>query len=97
MKRIDQRLVLTLTPTNKLQSEVHIWGAAKEDFEVYQGSAQKFPGGYKEMAPFLKEGITYYLVLFAEPGHVTGTTFDLLAYVNDHWCLFLRPWVPCME
>lgn len=97
IKRINQRHILILTPEYPQQTQVAVWGAQKPDFEAYQGMAKLFPGGYKEMAQFLKPGITYYLVRFSEPGHSNGASFDLLAYVNDHWCLFLSPWVPCME
>ncbi|MCI4670255.1 MAG: hypothetical protein MRZ79_19115 [Bacteroidia bacterium] len=97
IRRINQRHVLILTPEYPQQTQIAVWGAQKIDFETYQGMAKLFPGGYKEMAKYLKPEITYYLVRFSEPGHSNGATFDLLAYVNDHWCLFLSPWVPCMD
>lgn len=97
IKRINQRHILVMMPEYPQQSQVNIHKAQQADFEAYEGVAQFFPGGYKEMAKYLKPGITYYQIRFVEPGHTNGTNFDLLAYVNDHWCLFLSPWVPCME
>ncbi len=97
LKRINSRHIIVLSPDFEYEDRISIWSAQKEDFQDYKGEAPYFPGGYREMAPYLREGITYYRILFAREGHSTGSTFDLFAYVNGHWCLFLSPWLPCMD
>jgi len=74
------------------QSELKIWGATTEDLRGWTGNAAEFPGGYKDVAANLKDGLTIYRFKFVAPGEDLGMAFDGLVYVNDHWTIFPKPW-----
>lgn len=97
LRKISQRHLIILTPEYKEQNTFHIHQATKADFSQHTEAAKNFPGGYMEMAQHLKEGLPYYKVVFTEEGRLNGSSFELLAYVNGKWCLFLSPWVVCMD
>ncbi|MEM6263595.1 MAG: hypothetical protein AAGI38_13870 [Bacteroidota bacterium] len=80
-------------PLRKEETRVHLWETTTEALLSYEGTALSFPGGYKELAPHLKPGLTLYYIKFTEPGAKYGSAFDMLIYVNGHWRYFPQPWL----
>jgi hypothetical protein len=74
------------------QTAVLAWGATSEEIQGWQGNARDhFPGGYQQVAPHLKPGVTLYAFKFVEPGKTLGMAYDGLAFVNGQWRLFPKP------
>jgi hypothetical protein len=74
------------------QTAVLVWGATSEEIQGWQGNARDhFPGGYQNVAPHLKPGVTLYAFKFVEPGKTLGMAYDGLAFVNGQWRLFPKP------
>lgn len=74
------------------QTEVKVFSATSEEMKAGTGSAADFPGGWKQVAPKLKPGLTIYRFKFVEPGKDLGMAFDGLIHVNGHWRIFPKPW-----
>jgi len=74
------------------QTEIAVLAVTSEDLKTKSPKSQDFPGGWLEMAPNLKAGLTIYLVRFTEPGKERGMRFDGLMYVNERWRIFPKPW-----
>jgi hypothetical protein len=74
------------------QTSVLVWAATSENLRAWQGAArERFPGGYKRVAPHLRPGVTLYAFKFVVPGESLGMAYDGLAYVNGHWRIFPKP------
>ena len=83
---------IVVAPLTAQQTDFLIWAASTGELRTYKGEAQFFPGGYRELAPHMKKGITFYRIKFVQPGHKIGSAYDVLVYVNGNWRLFQRPW-----
>jgi hypothetical protein len=83
---------IIVRPLMDQQTDLLLWRATTEQLESYTGEARYFQGGYRELTPYLKEGITFYRFKFIEPGRKVGSAYDSLVYVNGHWRLIHRPW-----
>ncbi|MBU1068691.1 hypothetical protein KJ975_03900 [Myxococcota bacterium] len=83
--------LLTLK-TKPGQTEINVLSVTSEDLKAKSEKSREFPGGWLEMAPNLKAGLTIYMVRFTEPGKERGMRFDGLIYVNERWRIFPKPW-----
>jgi len=74
------------------QTEINVLSVTTDDLKNKTEKSREFPGGWQEMAPNLKAGLTIYMVRFTEPGKERGMRFDGLIYVNERWRIFPKPW-----
>lgn len=74
------------------QTQVLLGSATSDELKSWTGGASEFPGGWKDVGAQLKPGVTFYRFKFVEPGQDLGMAFDGLAYVNDNWRIFPKPW-----
>ncbi len=91
-RRVHRRIRPIVTPFSDVQTELAIWETHRAELLSYEGQASAFPGGYREIARFLKPGVQVYRVSFREPGRVYGASYDLFVHVNGHWVLLWEPW-----
>ncbi|MEM9986492.1 MAG: hypothetical protein AAF804_15475 [Bacteroidota bacterium] len=82
-----------LGPVLAVQTAYQLWKTNAHELIDYVGEARQFPGGYRELAVYLAPELELYRFKFIEPGRKMGTAFDLLVYINGHWCMIYRPWV----
>lgn len=73
------------------QTEVKIASATGADLAAGKGGAKEFPGGYKKLAKHLVPTATFFRFKFVKPGEDTGTAYDGLAFVNNHWVIAPKP------
>jgi len=52
----------------------------------------EFPGGYKDVLPYIVADVPIGRFKFVEPGETLGLAFDGLIHVNDHWVFMPKPW-----
>jgi hypothetical protein len=74
------------------QTEVKLWSATGADLARGDGNAREFPAGYAKLAKHLVPTAVYFRFKFVERGKETGTAYDGLAFVNDHWVIVPKPW-----
>jgi hypothetical protein len=74
------------------QSAILLWSATTEELKAGTSNASQFPGGYAKIKDNFKPGITLYRFKFVEPGQTLGMAYDGLAFVNNHWVVFPKPW-----
>lgn len=91
-RRLYRRWHPVVRPYSPEQTIVACWQSDRAELLSYQGGAQHFPGGYRELARHLTPGLPVYRVKFLEPGRRLGAAFDLFTYVNGRWCLLYQPW-----
>lgn len=96
-KRLRRYADVRVHPILKKQTEFLLWSATTEQLQLYEGEARNFPGGYREMATFMKPELTFYRFKFVEPGRKLGSAFDVLIYIDGHWRMFHRPWTVLVE
>lgn len=77
---------------NEGQTEVRVTPASVADLKAGTGNAEKFPGGYKDVADKYNDGLTIYRFEFLAPGEDAGMAFDGLTYVNGNWRIVPKPW-----
>jgi len=53
-----------------------------------------FPGGYKDVLPYMNAGFPIVRFKFVTKGSETGMAFDGLVFVNGRWVLMPKPWRP---
>ncbi len=82
-----------LGPVLAVQTAYQLWKTDANELIDYVGEARQFPGGYRELAIYLAPELELYRFKFIEPGRKMGTAFDLLVYINGHWCMIYRPWM----
>ncbi len=73
------------------QTEVKISSATGADLASGKGGAKEFPGGYRKIAKHLVPTATFFRFKFVKPGEDTGTAYDGLAFVNNHWVIAPKP------
>ncbi|MDX2286869.1 MAG: hypothetical protein NW241_22075 [Bacteroidia bacterium] len=74
------------------QTELLFWSARREELIANTGEACYFPGGYRELAPYLPPGTEIYRFKYVQPGRQVGSAYDMLVHVNGAWRLIHRPW-----
>lgn len=52
----------------------------------------EFPGGYKDVLPYLKVDVPIVRFKFVEPGQTLGLAFDGLVFLNGRWKILPKPW-----
>ena len=82
---------LVVAPKPK-QTEVKLFSTTSDEMKSWTGTAAQFAGGWKQVAPKLKSGVTIYRFKFVQPGRDLGMAFDGLLYVNGNWRIFPKPW-----
>jgi hypothetical protein len=82
-----------LNPRLVEQTEWLIWRATPDELLRYEGEARNFPGGYHELAQYLRPDLAFYRVKFVEPGRKLGSSYDVLVYLDGHWRLVHWLWV----
>lgn len=73
------------------QTEVKIASATGADLAAGKGAAKEFPGGYKKLGKHLSPTVTFFRFKFVKPGEDSGTAYDGLAFVNNHWVIAPKP------
>ena len=96
-KRLDRQARIVVRPLLKKQTDYLLWEASTEALRVYDGEARNFPGGYHEISDLMANDLMFYRFKFIEPGHKLGSAYDVLVFVNDHWCLIHRPWTVLIQ
>ncbi|MBW1877115.1 MAG: hypothetical protein JRI25_00630 [Deltaproteobacteria bacterium] len=74
------------------QTQVLIYLATTEDLQANNARARQFPGGYKEVAPYLAADRLWVRWKFVKPGETLGMAFDGMVWLDDHWAWFPKPW-----
>ena len=75
-------------PVKPTQTDIHVHAARSEDL----ASDPFFPGGYKDIARFVKPGQIWMLWEHVVPGERAGMSFDGLVAFADHYAWFPKPW-----
>ncbi|MDX1909786.1 MAG: hypothetical protein SF053_22305 [Bacteroidia bacterium] len=91
-RKIKRKYNPVVRPMLQDQYTYLIWSATTEELTDYTGEASFFPGGYHEIANHMAPGLSWYRFKFIEPGRKVGSAYDVLVYVNGHWCMIHRPW-----
>lgn len=76
----------------KGQTEVKLWSATGTELAQGTGPAKDFPADYKKIGKHLNASLLFYRFKFVEPGKDTGTAYDGLTYVNNHWVIAPKSW-----
>jgi hypothetical protein len=74
------------------QTQVLTFLATTEDLQAYNARARQFPGGYKDVAPYLAPERVWVRWKFVRPGESLGMAFDGMVWLDDHWAWFPKPW-----
>ncbi|MET7402756.1 hypothetical protein ABZS66_55675 [Dactylosporangium sp. NPDC005572] len=75
------------------QTDLKVFQATSEDIRKWTKAVERdFPGGYKQLGPHLKPGLTVYRWKYTEPGEDSGRAYEGLVYVNDHWIWVPKAW-----
>ena len=74
------------------QTEVKIAGATGADLASGKGNAKEFPKAYQKIGKHLVPTVTFFRFKFVKPGEDTGTAYDGLAFVNNHWVIAPKPY-----
>lgn len=92
-KRLKRQANIVIRPLLKDQTEYLLWAATGEELSEYQtAEVRNFPGGYHELAQYMRSGITFYRFKFVQPNRKLGSAYDVLVHVNGQWRLIHRPW-----
>lgn len=73
------------------QTEVKVASATGAELASGKGAAKEFPGGYRKLGKHLIPTATFFRFKFVKPGEETGTAYDGLAFVNNHWVIAPKP------
>ena len=74
------------------QTEVHAYACDAESLRSDNEFSRNFPGGYKQVAGFLKPECVWLAFKVVVPGQSTGMAYDGLVFLDDHWAWFPKPW-----
>jgi hypothetical protein len=91
-RRLWKESGMVVRPLLEDQTELIYWIATQSALLEYSGEARNFPGGYREIAPYLNPELTYVRCKFVAPGRRLGSAYDMWVFVNGNWRLFPRPW-----
>ncbi len=82
---------MVLTPKEG-QTDLILNGVASDEIRIWSKAASDhLPGGYAKIKDEWKSGFTVYAFKFVKPGESLGMAYDGLVHVNDHWCIFPKP------
>ncbi len=73
------------------QTELRLWIATARDLQEANDAAQFFPGGYADIAHFLKPETVWVHWKYVAPGAGSGMAYDGLVWINDRWVFFPKP------
>ncbi len=84
-------------PGVKLEPKAHqtdLWVSRATVLQLKRGDAvlRDFPGGYKDVLPYMQGDYPIVQFKFVRPGETTGFAFDGLIFINGHWVLMPKPW-----
>lgn len=96
-RRLNNAYSLTIQPNLEGQTEMLLWEVDVPQLKNYVGDAMYFPGGYKEIADKMNPDLHYFRFKYVQPGRSTGSSYDMLVYVNGAWRYFPRPWAADMK
>ncbi|XXT19164.1 hypothetical protein WME94_53955 [Sorangium sp. So ce429] len=54
--------------------------------------SQRFPGGYRDLAPYLQPGRVWFVWRYLDPGRIAGMRYDGLTHMGDRWAWFPKPY-----
>jgi hypothetical protein len=54
--------------------------------------SNRFPGGYRAVAPLLQPQYVWACWKYLKPGESAGMAYDGLVWLNDHWAWFPKPY-----
>ena len=91
-RKLSREVRIIIRPLLKNQTHYIFWEASSKELVDYTSEARFFPGGYKEVASYLRPGLDFYRFKFIQPGRKLGSAYDILVYINGKWCLIHRPW-----
>ncbi len=91
-RKLNNAYSLTIQPNLEGQTEMLLWEVDVQQLKNYVGDAMYFPGGYKEIADKMNPDLHYFRFKYVQPGRSTGSSYDMLVYVNGAWRYFPRPW-----
>ena len=75
------------------QTELKVFKATSEEIRSWSSTVEaNFPGGYQQIGPHLRPGLTWYRWKYTEPGKDTGMAYEGLVHVNGHWVWTPKPW-----
>lgn len=79
------------------QTRFKLSRATRAELIHYTGEARDFPGGYREIARYLKPDLVYYHFTLHEPGHRIGSPYGLFVHLEGKWRFFPQPWIALFE
>ncbi|WP_238006879.1 hypothetical protein KZZ52_24870 [Dactylosporangium sp. AC04546] len=75
------------------QTDLKLFQATTDDIRKWTPAVKRdFPGGYEQLGPHLKPGLTVYRWKYTEPGADSGRAYEGLVFVNDHWIWVPKAW-----
>jgi hypothetical protein len=78
---------------NAGQTELQVFHATSEELRSWSSAVQaNWPGGYQQVGPQLKPGLTWFRWRYTKPGENSGMAYDGLVHVNGHWVWTPKPW-----
>jgi len=70
------------------QSDLRLWTTRSEEIDA----ASEFPGGYKQLAPYLTPGRVWIAWKYTRPGAADGMAYDGLVWLDGRFAWFPKPW-----
>lgn len=74
------------------QTEVMVWRGTTGALRGGAPVLREFPGGYKDVLPYMQGNFPIVRFKFVEPGETLGLAFDGLIYIGERWVLMPKPW-----
>ena len=78
-------------PISPEQTLIKVAVATAHDFVEGSAAADEFPGGYRDIAAFLRPGRPWICWQFVKPGESEGLLFDGLVAIGERWAWFPKP------
>ncbi|MEV4508513.1 hypothetical protein AB0K00_06100 [Dactylosporangium sp. NPDC049525] len=79
--------------TGAAKTELLLFHATSEEIRSWSTTVQaNFPGGYQQVGPHLKPGLTWFRWRYVKPGESSGVAYDGLVNVNGHWVWTPKLW-----
>lgn len=74
------------------QAAIWLSHATVQNLKRGDAVLRDFPGGYKDVLPYMQGDYPIVRFKFVKPGETTGFAFDGLIFINNHWVLMPKPW-----
>ncbi len=74
------------------QSTLLTWAASTGELRAGGDAMRYFPMGYRDVAQYMKPGLTMLRFKFVRPGESSGMAYDGLVWVNGRWVWIPKPW-----